>query len=381
MCAKTSTQSPAGEAVLFETRPCEGRSLGLITLNSPEKYNALTLPMVEAIQKQLDAWAEDDEIAIVVICGAGEKAFCAGADVRALHDVLQRQRGRPDNDAERFFAIEYRMDYTIHTYPKPVVCWGQGVVMGGGMGILSASRYRMVTPDLKLAMPEIRIGFFPDVGATHFLNRLPGSIGMFLGLTGASLNIADALRVGLADYAVPNDAFDEMLEWIQAEDWRYRVETNDRHLHETLHRYAAQYRLDLSDSHLEHHEQFISRVCRGSDVVSVVSEILEAKADTEWFKTAQTNLRDGCPVSAHLVFELLNRGLQQTLRDIFQMELNVAVHCMRHRDFMEGVRARLIDKDNKPRWTHRDVASVPKGWVKSHFSMPWGSGKHPLEGL
>ncbi len=371
----------SADDVLFETRPCQQRSLGLITLNVPKKFNALNLEMVQSIKAQLDAWAEDDDIAMVVICGNGEKAFCAGGDVRAVHDAVHDARGRTGNDGERFFEAEYRMDYAINTYPKPIVCWGHGLVMGGGMGIMSASRYRMVTPDLKLAMPEVKIGFFPDVGASRFLNRLPGSIGLFMGLTGATLNISDALRVGLADYAVPNDAFAEMLEWLQGEDWSYSVETNDRHLHETLHRYAAQYQLDLSESLLEHHEQFISRVCRGPNVAAVVNEILEAEADTEWFRTAQENLRDGCPVSAHLVFEQLHRGLQQTLRDIFQMELTVAVHCTRHRDFMEGVRAALIDKDKKPRWTHKDVESVPPGWVKSHFTPPWPAGQHPLRDL
>jgi len=167
--------------------------------------------------------------------------------------------------------------------------------------MMNASRYRLVTPDLKMGMPEARIGFFPDVGASRFLNRLPGSIGMFMGLTGATLNIADALRVGLADFGVPNDAFPEMLDRLSEQDWAHSEATNDRYLQEILHDFSGQYPLDLSHSELEHHEQFISRVCRGSDVVAVVNEILEAEADTDWFRQAQDNLRSGCPVSAHLV--------------------------------------------------------------------------------
>lgn len=250
--------------------------------------------------------------------------------------------------------------------------------MGGGMGLLQAARYRMVTPSLKLAMPEVAIGLFPDVGASHFLNRLPGSIGMFMGLTGAALNIADALRVGMADFAVPEDGLAQMLQALQRENWSGRVETNDGHLHNVLQQFAAQHRLDLSDSNLEHHEQFISRVCRGRDVAAVVNQILSAEGETEWFRMAQQNLAAGCPTSAHLVFEQLHRGLQLGLAEIFQLELNMAVHCLRHQDFREGIRARIIDKDQQPQWAHPDVASVPAGWVRSHFQSPWPAGEHPL---
>ncbi|MDX1587682.1 MAG: enoyl-CoA hydratase/isomerase family protein [Oleiphilaceae bacterium] len=365
------------ETLIIEKRQCAAGAMGLLTLNSPKTLNALSQDMIDAMLEQLSVWAEDDEVAMVILSGSGDRAFCAGGDVRYLYNSMQQSRGRATR-AERFFTQEYRLNYRLHTYPKPVVVWGQGAIMGGGMGLMQAARYRMVTPSLKLAMPEVAIGLFPDVGASRFLNRLPGSIGMFMGLTGATLNIADALRVGLADFAVPEDGLEEMLEWLQREDWSARVETNDHKLHGVLHRFAAQYRLDLSESQLAWHEQFISRVCRGRDVVSVVREILSAESDSEWFSKAQNNLANGCPVSAHLVFEQLHRALQLGLPEIFQMELNMAVHCLRHRDFMEGVRARIIDKDQQPRWTHKDVASVPEGWVRSHFQSPWPEGEHPL---
>lgn len=374
-------EDPTSQMTLItEKRPCAAGALGLVTLNSPKTLNALSQTMIDGLLEQLEAWVEDDEVAMVVLTGSGERAFCAGGDVRYLYTSMKEARGRPTR-AERFFTQEYRLNYLLHTYPKPVVMWGQGAIMGGGMGLMQGARYRMVTPSLKLAMPEGSIGLFPDVGASRFLNRLPGSIGMFMGLTGAVLNIADALRVGLADFAVPEDGLPEMLAWLQREDWSGRIETNDRNLHKVLHRFAAQYRLDLSESNLEHHEQFISRVCRGRDVVSLVNEILRAESDSQWLQRAQKNLANGCPVSAHLVFEQLHRALQLGLPEIFQMELNMAVNCLRHRDFMEGVRARIIDKDQQPRWTHKDVASVPEGWVRSHFESPWPPGEHPLAHL
>lgn len=374
-------EDPTSQKTLItEKRPCAAGALGLVTLNSPKTLNALSQTMIDDLLEQLEAWVEDDEVAMVVLTGSGDRAFCAGGDVRYLYTSMKEARGRPTR-AERFFTQEYRLNYLLHTYPKPVVMWGQGAIMGGGMGLMQGARYRMVTPSLKLAMPEGAIGLFPDVGASRFLNRLPGSIGMFMGLTGATLNIADALRVGLADFAVPGDGLPEMLEWLQREEWNGRVETNDRHLHKVLHRFAAQYRLDLSESNLAQHEQFISRVCRGRDVVSLVNDILTAESDSQWFQRAQNNLANSCPVSAHLVFEQLHRALQLGLPEIFQMELNMAVNCLRHRDFMEGVRARIIDKDQQPRWTHKDVGSVPEGWVRSHFESPWSQGEHPLAHL
>ncbi|HBO7462591.1 TPA: enoyl-CoA hydratase/isomerase family protein, partial [Pseudomonas aeruginosa] len=172
--------------VLFEERPSlHGFRIGIATLDAEKSLNALSLPMIEALAAKLDAWAEDAGIACVLLRGNGAKAFCAGGDVRKLVDACREQPGEVPALARRFFADEYRLDYRIHTYPKPFICWAHGYVMGGGMGLMQGAGIRIVTPSSRLAMPEIGIGLYPDVGASWFLARLPGRLGLFLGLSAA----------------------------------------------------------------------------------------------------------------------------------------------------------------------------------------------------
>lgn len=153
--------------------------LGHLTLDAPKTLNSLTLPMVDTLSAQLLAWRDDPSIAAVFIDGTGEKAFCAGGDVQALRDSCLATPGGPCEYAETFFAREYAMNYLLHTYPKPIICWGHGVVMGGGLGILAGCSHRLVSERTRIGMPEITIALFPDVGGSWFLNRMPGNVGRF----------------------------------------------------------------------------------------------------------------------------------------------------------------------------------------------------------
>ena len=163
--------------VIVELVACAERQLGRLTLNVPKTLNSLTLPMVDTLQQQLDAWRDDPEIGAILIDGSGEKAFCAGGDVQALHRSATATPGGPCEEAEAFFAREYRMNYTLHTYPKPIICWGHGIVMGGGLGVMAGCSHRVVTEATRIAMPEITIALFPDVGGSWFLNHMPGKSG------------------------------------------------------------------------------------------------------------------------------------------------------------------------------------------------------------
>ncbi|KDB97461.1 enoyl-CoA hydratase/isomerase family protein, partial [Bordetella bronchiseptica] len=190
--------------VLFEERIADnGVRLGVATLNAPQTLNGLSLEMVELLDARLRAWAEDAAVAMVILQGAGEKAFCAGGD---LHGLYRSMRENTSGDAwanthaRRFFEHEYRLDYLIHTYPKPVLCWGHGIVMGGGVGLMMGASHRVVSETTRMAMPEITIGLFPDVGGSWLLNRMPGRTGLFLALTGAHVNASDAFFAGLADF-------------------------------------------------------------------------------------------------------------------------------------------------------------------------------------
>ncbi len=234
--------------VLFEERPSlHGFRIGIATLDAEKSLNALSLPMIEALAAKLDAWAEDAGIACVLLRGNGAKAFCAGGDVRKLVDACREQPGEVPALARRFFADEYRLDYRIHTYPKPFICWAHGYVMGGGMGLMQGAGIRIVTPSSRLAMPEIGIGLYPDVGASWFLARLPGRLGLFLGLSAAQMNARDALDLDLADRFLLDDQQDALLAGLVQMNWN---ESPQVQLHSLLRALEHEARGELPEAQL-----------------------------------------------------------------------------------------------------------------------------------
>src|SRR5690606_26186366 len=205
---------------IAEIPTASGHRFGHATLDAPASLNALTLAMVDRLASQLDQWIEDPGIAGIVLDAVGDKAFCAGGDVVALYrSIRAASPGAVPAEAAAFFEREYRLDYRIHTCPKPVLCWGHGIVMGGGIGLLAGASHRVATPATRLAMPEISIGLYPDVGGSWFLGRAPGRTGLFLALTGAPMTAADARFVGLADFVVAHDDKAAVLETISASRW------------------------------------------------------------------------------------------------------------------------------------------------------------------
>ncbi|WP_256591415.1 enoyl-CoA hydratase/isomerase family protein, partial [Pseudomonas sp. HMWF006] len=186
--------------------------LGIASLDAEKSLNALSLPMINALSDKLNAWAKDPQIVCVLLRGNGAKAFCAGGEVRSLVEACCAHPGEVPPLAAQFFAAEYRLDYSLHTYPKPLIGWGHGYVLGGGMGLLQGASTRIVTPSSRLAMPEITIGLYPDVGASWFLARLPGKLGLFLGLTGAHMNGRDAIDLDLADRFLLDEQQPELIE-------------------------------------------------------------------------------------------------------------------------------------------------------------------------
>jgi enoyl-CoA hydratase/carnithine racemase len=352
-------------SIEVEELPCQEGSIGLITLNAPKTLNSLNSSMIMEMQHTLDGWAESPDICMVVLKGAGEKAFCAGGDIRELYGALS---GKGDaGDAAGYFVREYRLDYTLHQFPKPVITIAHGAVMGGGLGILTASRYRLVMPDIRMAMPEITIGLFPDVGASWFLNRLPGRLGLFMGLTGARLNASDVMRVGLADMVLRRDQAEDLITRLQQERWTGETAVDDNRLFRLVKQLEhPDYRL-LPESELARHEQTIARLSAGDHLPDIVEQLLAAEDSTEWWNAAMDNLRGGCPVTVWLVWTQLQKARQMSLKDIFRMELAMATRCTQRSDLQEGIRARLIDRDGSPQWSYPSVAEVPQEVVESHF--------------
>ncbi|MGQ4877087.1 enoyl-CoA hydratase/isomerase family protein [Billgrantia sp. LNSP4103-1] len=373
-------------AVIFDELPTrDGGRIGVATLNSPKSLNALTLEMARQLDAKLEAWAADRSIVAVWLEGAGEKAFCAGGDVVALYRSMTDEgdepgAGRDSLFAETYFTTEYRLDYRIHTYPKPVLVWGDGIVMGGGLGLMAGATRRLVTETTLIAMPEITIGLYPDIGASWFLNRMPPGVGAYLGITGAQLNARDALDLGLADHFVPRARREALLEALGEADYGSR---GLRDLQGAVQRVLdeLEVRSEAPTAQvwplLDHIQSLSGQV----DAPSAVRRILRDERDDAWLAANRKRLEAGSPLSAHLVWRMLERHRHTGLADAFRDELNLSVQCCRQGDIAEGVRALLIDKDKAPKWRHESVESVPEADLSSLLSPLWREEEHPLRDL
>lgn len=354
----------------------DGKKIVEITLNAEKSLNALTLEMYSLIQPKLDAWKTDDSVVAILLSGAGEKAFCAGGDVVSLYKSMEGD-GDPSLP-EKFFTDEYILDHTIHTYPKPIICWGSGIVMGGGMGLISGCSHRVVTETTMMAMPEVTIGLYPDVGGSWFLNKTPGRTGLFLGLTGARMNAADALFLGLADRFLKKDQRDEMINGLTQADWN-----NDSHtvVNQVL-RGLEQGAQDVSQeqvSAVRTHFDFIQHVTDKDTVEEIVEALLAVETDDKWIQKSQKAIAHGSPLALHMIYKQLQETLHLSLKEVFQAELVLSVQCCRHREFPEGVRALLVDKDGKPNWMFNSIHDVDPAVLAELFVAPWDT--NPLASL
>lgn len=340
--------------------------VGIITLNSEKTLNALSLPMIEELQVVLSDWKTSDEVACIFLQGAGEKALCAGGDVRKLHDAIIAQREidatQVPQDCLDFFTKEYQVDYMLHTYPKPVIVWGHGIVMGGGIGLMAGASHRIVTERSRLAMPEITIGLYPDVGGTWFLNKMPSAFGIYLGLTGARLDGPDCKFLGLADYYVLSSAKEMILEALKTVDW-----TGDSHqiVSNILEKVSKE--IEVPESAAAAHQSLI-RQFENINSIDQFREILLNNSDKDdWIAAGIKSFEAGSPSSAHIIFRQLQQGKNLKLDEVFQSELNLSCQCCIHPDFAEGVRALLIDKDLSPKWHPATLNDMTEEWVDSYF--------------
>lgn len=362
--------------ILFEERPTRyGGCLGIATLNAPGSLNALSLAMITSLHAKLDAWADDMSVHAVWLQGAGDKAFCAGGDVVALYRAMTTSPGDEGEAAQAYFGAEYRLDHFLHHYPKPLVVWGDGVAMGGGLGLLAAADHRIVTDTSRLAMPEISIGLYPDVGASWFFQRMPRGVGLYLGVTGAQLNARDALELGLADRVIASEARQDVLKALENADYSHPQQAVREVLRGFENRAlapegAVMPRLD--------HLQVLSDA---ADITQVVRRILDDPREDAWLAANRARLAAGCPATAHLVWRMLCRHRHGSLAETFRDELMLSVQCCRHTELAEGIRALLIDKDRAPQWAYTDVADVPANYIDGFFMPLWDAETHPLADL
>ena len=362
--------------VIFEKRAAgNGKCIAVVTLNAETTLNSLSLAMMRCLHPQLTEWEQDDSIACVFLQGAGEKAFCAGGDIVELYNSMVAG----DSTAETFFTEEYRLDYAIHSYRKPIVVWGHGVVMGGGLGLMAGASHRIVTERSRMAMPEVTIGLFPDVGGSWFLNRTPGRSGLFLGLTGASINAMDAIFVGLADRFIAQQYRPAVIEALAAVLWSADTSEHSGQVSQVLREFANQSAAQQPAPQIEPHLAHIQAVTDQNSLHDIVAAITAYQGDDNWLANAAKTLASGCPTTIHLVYEQLQRGRHLSLQEVFQMELIIAAHCCTNGNFQEGIRALLIDKDRQPKFKPPTLAEVTAAYIDSHFQPPWA--EHPLADL
>ncbi len=322
-------------------------ALGRVLLNRPRALNSLTREMVVAVRGQLAEWVDDPAVTAVSLEGAGERGLCAGGDIRAVRDAhLAGTSGGVD-----FWADEYVLDAQIAEYPKPVIAVMDGVVMGGGLGISMFADARWATERSMIAMPETKIGFFPDVAATYLLARAPGELGTHLAMTGATVDGADAVHLGLADAVVDSAGVGDRLAAVAAGGAVEADPTDSRSAASTL--AAARAWIDE---------------CYAGDDPGRILERLRGHADPD-ARAAAAMIEERSPLSVAVALEAVRRAADATsVREVLETDTTVSANLLERPDFVEGVRALLVDKDNQPAWEHSSLAAVSRAEVMALFA-------------
>ena len=329
---------------------------GIITLNRPKALNALTLTMVRGMAAAFDAWEHDSGITSVLIRGAGDRAFCAGGDIKRLYEL-----GRAGDYAEQlaFWREEYQLDYRISTFPKPIVALLDGIVMGGGAGVGIHARHRVAGEKFNFAMPEVGIGFFPDIGASYFLPRLKGASGAYLALTGARIGLGDALAIGLVDRHVPAARFEALLARLAAGEAAASA-------------VAAEAAAGPASA-LMNEEAFIDKCFAGASLAAIIAAIdAAAVAGSEFAAKTRETMAGKSPTSMAIALKQMQLGAKLELADNLRMDLRIVARIAHGHDFYEGVRATLIDRDNKAAWRPATVGELKEADIAAYF-VPLGA--------
>jgi enoyl-CoA hydratase len=328
--------------ILFST----DLALAHVTLNRPRALNALTLAMCTAMQERLDAWAADDRIHAVLIDAVPGRAFCSGGDIRAVSEWARTD----DPRAMIFFRTEYKMNASIGRFAKPYVALIDGIAMGGGVGISIHGSHRVATENAVFAMPETSIGFFPDVGASYFLPRCPGAIGMFLGLTSARLTAADMLYAGIATHLVATNRIAEIAPRLAAG--------------ENVDAVLQSLQSDFGPSPLESARARIDRVFSAPSI-EAICERLESEGG--WGREVLEMLAARSPTSLKLTHRELRGALSRSLPECLAQELQLVARVLKGHDFHEGIRAAIVDKDNHPKWQPTRLSEISDEEIATFF--------------
>lgn len=364
------------ELVTFERLGAQDE-IGVACLVREKPLNSLLLETIDLLSGQIYDWLDDSGIHCIVLDSSSERAFCAGADIAALYHHINDG----DDYADNFFLREYRLDYALHTAKKPIVAWGNGIVMGGGLGLLGGCSHRIATTTTRIAMPEITIGLFPDAGGTAFLSSLPDGLGEFAGLTGCQLSASDSLELGLVDVIIDAEKKGEVFGDLAGLGFSGDPQKDGDKITALLNRFISQEQ--VAGQLVVHREaiQDLMSACEASDdYLGTFESGLERLPKDDWLQGAVETYRKGSPLTARIFVEQMRKSAGMSLADMFRMELLIAWRCARGQEFPEGVRALLIDKDKNPVWQYSGYRDVPDEIVGQHFSPSW-EGEHPLADL
>jgi enoyl-CoA hydratase/carnithine racemase len=343
------------DEVLFSVNP---NGVATIVLNRPKALNSLSHEMVRAIGEKLIEWETDQNVSVVVIKGAGHKGLCAGGDIKTLYKACSSDSAL--QEAERFFEDEYEVDMAIYQFPKPIIACLDGIVMGGGVGLTYGASYRIVTDRTKWSMPEMNIGFFPDVGAAYFLNKAPGHLGRYLALTASVIQAADVLYTNGADIYMESATLERFIEKVEMTDW------NIVKVEEKLDQLVDEFRTNPSqESKLAHYQKEIDQNFR----FDTVEEILQSLGSygTDFSLNVKGLLLSKSPFSLKITLKQLINCKQKTMEECFATDLLLAKNFLKHKDFYEGVRSVLIDRDQSPNYEYQHISDVTDEVVNNFF--------------
>lgn len=358
-------------SVSFELLKVGSKQLGVATLNAEKSLNSLTLQMIQELHAKVTEWATNDQVVGVMIKGQG-RAFCAGGDIRALYDSMKERSTYVQN----FFEKEYALDAALHSYPKPLIVWGHGICMGGGMGVLQGAKFRIATESTRMAMPEITIGLFPDVGASYFLKKVPNHWGLFMGLSGVRIKGEEAVQLNLADALLKDEELAQL--FTELPSFEANCPTS---FALSFEKWLNAHKQNATGGDIFTHKEFIGALLQNKSAQELMKWAKNYSAQTEWEKGILKNILGACPTSLAVMYALEEKSKNWTVQESFYHEWCVASHCGAKGDFLEGVRALLIDKDMQPKWNPATVEELTVAHIESHFVSPRSDGKNPLEFL
>ena len=360
--------------VLFTEKLCaNGKIIAIAELNSPKSLNALSLPMITMLTDQLNHWHCNPDVAVVVLKGAGDKAFCAGGDVVSLYHHLKDENYPicderiKSSQAVEFFKSEYHLDQLIHAYTKPILAWTNGYAMGGGVGLMAGASHRVSTEKTLMAMPEVTIGLYPDVGASWFLNKMPDNIGLFLGLTGAMFNGVDAHHLGLADHLIDSNSYPRVIENLTQITWKNKSKN-----HQLLDEMLAKFIIPIGnqpESLVIQHSAEIVELTKADNITQIYQQLINWKLGNKnkWLAQSKQKLIEGSLLSVVIIYQQLKRSKNLTLSQCFESELNLSLRCCQQNEFSEGVRALLVDKDKNPQWRYKSINDIDEQTIEWFF--------------